>query len=275
MPPNQSIKRKRSLSGKDSNPFKLKRSAKVGIGRQTKALNAAVMKVVNKHRELKQAQYTVDSNLNAISGTSWGNLGVQALSPYGGYTAIAQGTGQGDRIGNRIEIVKSRMTITTCPLPYNVTTNPTPQPQYVFIWLLQVKNSVAVPTNMNNFFQSGDSSVSGAGTWVDGQREMNSDLVVLKKQLVLKSGYAAAVGTGFQAGPQDFANNDFNLNNDLTIDITPFMPKRIVFNDTGTTPESNTLWLIMETVNADGTSQAAALLPTHYVLTVSTQFRDD
>ena len=201
--------------------------------------------------------------------------GVQCLSPYTGYTSIVQGTGQGDRIGNRIEIMNSTMKILFVPQPYHATNNPTPQPQYVNIWLAVVRNLSSVPAGMANCFQSGDSTTSPVGGWLDGLRPFNSDLYLLKKQFMLKLGYAAAVGTGFQAGPQDYANNDSDMGCTLNLDITKYMPKRVIYNDTSGTPESNNLWLFMESVNQDGSAQAAAIIPTHYGLVVSTKFRDD
>lgn len=243
--------------------------AKLGSG-----LNKAVMKLINKTREVKHASYSSASNLNAYTGTGWSSVGVVALSPYTGFISIVQGTGQGDRIGNKIEIVSAKMTFQFAPNPYNATTNPSPEPQNILGWVVNVKQSTAQPTSLATFFQAGDSVAAAQGTILDATRPINTDQYQLYRRFQKKVGWAVNTGTGSAAGYAYLANNDHNLSERVSMDVTKYLPKIVDYNDTTSTPTSKAIWLFMETVNSIGSAQPAATLPTALQYTIEISFRD-
>lgn len=267
------LKRKKQFAD-ESDTWVVKSAKKKTHVKQSSLLNQTVMRLINKNREVKTAQYSVAFNLNAYTGTSWATPGVHALTPYSGFVSIIQGTGQGDRIGNKIEIVSAKLKMTFNPLPYNATSNAIPQPQLVLGWVAKVKNSTAQPTALGTFFQAGDASSGPNGTTIDTTRPINTDNYKLYKSFVKKVGYAAYLGTGTAPQSGNFSNNDFNLSQTVSLDLTKSIPKIIDYNDTTNLPTSDAVWLFLEAINADGTAQAAAVLSTYCQFTYSILFRD-
>lgn len=247
---------------------------KKAVIKASKGLNQAVLKVINRHREVKQQAYSFASNLNAYTGTSWALLGVQALTPYSGWVAVVQGNGQGDRIGNRIETKSCKLRMQFNGNPYNATTNPTPQPQFIFGWIATVKNSTAQPSSLNTFVQTGDTSAALVGTVLDMTRPNNEDQYIIYRRFKIKVGYAVNTGTGAVAAAGNHANNDFKYSEEINMDLTKYMPKYVEYNDTTTIPTSKAVWLFMESVNADGTNQNAAYLPILVNCTIAYEFYD-
>lgn len=244
--------------------------------KQSSALNAQVLKVLNRHREKKVAVYSATGVLNSYTSTGWSaTTALQALTPYSGYVSIAQGTGQGDRIGNRIEIKRAKIKILFSPTPYNVTTNPAPYPQIVKGWIVAPKQSTATPSSLGTFFQTGDASTAPVGTSIDCTRPVNTDQYTLYREFMKKVGYSANTGTGTSPNNANMANNDFLMNQVVEIDVTKYLPKYVEYNDTTGIPTSKAVWLIMESVNYDGgTYGGAGYLPTAVNLSTVIEFYD-
>lgn len=159
---------------------------------------------------------------------------------YGNYN-IQQGVGQAQRVGNRVTTRK-------CVLRMVFTPNPiAAQPGYLIMWIITKKNNSTVPAGIDSFFiQAGNASTYLSGNVFDTISEVNRDQWTLYKRRWWKVGYAGYTGQG--------TNNDFPLSKCVTLDITRYMPKTVVYNDATNNPSSKCVYACFEYVTADGTT---------------------
>jgi len=143
-------------------------------------------------------------------------------------------------------------------MPYQAITNPTPTPLMVRCWIFTRKDYQNIPTNLPNFFQAGNSSIAPIGNIVDYNYQINTDVYTVYKTVDFKLGYAAFVAAPGGIGASGyFSNNDFEMCDLRTLDVTPWFPKTIEWNDTTALPFSKPVFLTMESVCADGTTQSS------------------
>lgn len=203
------------------------------------------------------------------------NINTWPLSPYSGYQTISQGVGEADRIGNVIKLKRAVFKYTMYPLPYNASTNQSPQPQHVRIWFYSVKfNNTFNNANPPNFVDQGNSSGQLAGALIDFQRKVNNDNYTYYGHRDFKLGFSGYQGTGSSVANQYFMNNDYALNRTGQIDITKWMAKRIIFNDTDNNAQSRLLVMTLQSINSDGSSQTAGTQATFINWQVDIKYAD-
>jgi len=240
----------------------------------SKGLRKAITKVIRKEEETKCQQYNGVITLGAAGG-NFQTQGFVPLTPYGTYCSISQGTGQGERVGNQLRIVKATLTYVLCPQGYSLTTNPIPAPQEVLIRLMNPKNTNVLVTSAGNYFQAGSGSVSATGNLNDIHRAVNTDLYTQYKFTKHKIGFAAFIpNPGLNANQGYYANNDFALNVVRTINYTKYCPKIIKFNDNTSTPITRCLQTWIECVNSDGSAMAITTSPILMNYTISIWYKD-
>lgn len=193
--------------------------------------------------------------------TGFGSNQIQVVTPYSSRLSIAQGLGQGDRIGNRITAKRGHLKFYATIAPYDVTTNPIPQPNQIMWFLFKINNSFVEGSSLPNFFQQGDAAAAPNGSGSDLVYDVNPDLYTVYKSGIVKLGYAAAPGTGTNAGYQTFANNDYQLTQLLDIDYTPYLIKDLEFNDTSNSVTNQCLQFAFWTVAATGVIQGTGISP--------------
>jgi len=225
-------------------------------------LKNEVKSIVNRLSETKDISRAAGFDIVNYTGTGWSTINLFPISPYGGFQQINQGSGQADRIGNKIRVVSGNIKMMIWAKPYNGSFNATPQPCNVIIWIYSVKNNTVRPNNMTDFFQSGNVDADPTGSLLDICRSVNKDKFVLHKRVVKKIGFAQNDGTGQVVASQYYSNNDFHLNAQVNIDTTKYLPKTIEWNDTTTDPSSRLLMFAIEVVWSDGT-----VMPTNYIPT--------
>ena len=261
-----SVQRKRSSGRRTSSR---KSSSKVSFAKSVKA-------IVHRMAENKRVSYnsgTTGIGLNSIIGTNWDSTSVIAVSPYTSRLPITQGTGQGQRIGNRINIRKLTMNAIFVPEQYDAVFNPTPKPMNITMYFLYSKNDPnASPTaaaSTSNFFQNSGSSTGITGRLVDDLYKVNTDLWTVKKKITFKLGNAVYNGTGTSPGNQSYANNDYPLNKKISIDLTKHCHKTQKFDDNTSLPSNPVLFCIILLANADGSAVAnvsAVIAKMYYTL---------
>lgn len=178
-----------------------------------------------------------------------------ALSP-GTSIAITQGTGAGNRVGNRIKIIKGVLNYWIVPAPYSGLLNPAPKPLMVRVWIGYSKtNPTIIPPAADTavFFQNGSSTSPPNNFIADILRAPNKDKYVIFSDKRHKLGNADITGTGFTAGNQYFSNNDFKYNILRKVDITKYLIQNIKFDDTTAIPTTRGLFCWLQIVYADNT----------------------
>jgi len=218
-----------------------------------------VERVMQRRVEVKKAQVTA----NPINVTSYfvsNSMNVASMIPYNN---ITQGTGQSNRIGNRIRTRSCKFSFVISPNSYNATLNNPMLPQEVIIYFGVVKNSKAIEptsTDFSRLFQNNGSQTAPNGTLLDLTQEFNTDYWTIRKVVRYKVGTANYGGTGSSPNDQSFANNDFKLNIVRTLDLTSICPKQLMFNDTVAQPTNDGLFMWVQCVPANG-SQGSSLRP--------------
>lgn len=168
---------------------------------------------------------------------------------------VAQGAGQGNRIGNAITTKRLVMKGILVPTPYDNIYNTVVFPLHVKMYLFRDKTTPTVmPTPMfnGNFFQNGSSSTTFNNDLTDLVSPINTDRYSILATKTMKVGFANAGGTGNQPAYQSFANNDFKYNVQFQFDLTKHYSKRVKFNDTSLLPSCNGLYLMVCPCSATG-----------------------
>jgi len=164
---------------------------------------------------------------------------------------ITQGSGQGQRVGNMIQIsnfnVRGVLSCDVVPSQSNLTN----APSYVKFWFFRPRNCIDYATfndTLSNFFQNGSASVGFSNTLIDLIRPINKDFFIIYETRKFKLGRSDADPSGNRLG-----NNDFKLSATFNVNLTKHLPKKIKFDDVTSNPV-NTLIIWMAAIyNADGT----------------------
>lgn len=226
-------------------------------------VKAMISQAINRATETKVARFNFTGDIVYYNGTLWGTsvTAMFPITPYPGYLAISQGTGQGDRIGNAIRTYRVTLTMSINPNLYNASTNPQPCPHNIRMLILKRKDigSGTLQTTVPSLFQNGSGANNPQSNGFDIVNSINTDLYTVYHDEVIKVGYAEAAGTGSSAAGQFFSNNDYQYNIIKKLDVTKYYPKRINFNDTGTVGQTSetALYCVFLPCRADGTTPTA------------------
>jgi len=241
---------------KNRNSSTRKASRKLKIGSVVKkrvpsSVKTYVKKQIHSQIENKSIQLQYTTSLYGVNGSA--SLNAIPLSPYSGFLAVTQGSGPNYRNGNTITTRRLMFRYVMRPLSYDAVINTVPQPYEIQMIFCRVKNdpaSIPVSAEVNQLFQLNNSALGPQGTLEDLCMPFNSDYWQILKVVRHKLGYADNVGTGQQATAQYFANNDFKMNVVRSINLTKYMPKVVKYNDTGATPTSKGVFLLINVIPA-------------------------
>lgn len=162
---------------------------------------------------------------------------------------IAQGAGQGERIGNKVRTRKATLNINMNVDSITIASGYVP-PMYIDVYIYKVRKSnnvTAVP--LDQFLQYGNTSTDydSASLFQSGNLNINRDQILLKrKKRVLLTNKAESNQTGLALVNGSNINNAHNM----TVDITKFLAKNMNFQDAVTnTPEDNLYVSVVATPN--------------------------
>lgn len=251
------------------------------------AIPPAVKRFVNRrialNEEVKQQNVSVGGLYvqpynTGTSATSWYLNNVFACTPYPGssYT-IAQGAGQGDRIGNKIRTKKLVMKYIFNPAAYNAVTNSAPAPMDIrMFWLYDKDGSETLPSQLDftKFFQVGDASASPQSYIADMMLDVNRDLFQVYAERRYKLGYQQVSAAGVLANNEYYANNDYQYNVMDEIDLTPYTSRVFTFNDNNNSPNTKGLYCVVLCAAASGAILSTTQLPVNLFYTLQYKYTD-
>lgn len=214
--------------------------------------------------ELKTEQFRrQDFALAPVSSNDF-SLGVSVVNP--GVNDISQivinqGVGQGQRIGNRIEVKAAYLNLQIKQAHlFDATLNYNPVPLYVTAWVVSIKpghtdnldNLYAII--VNSFFQAGNESTGFTGKLIDLTMVPNKDMVTVHNKRTFKLGFAqyvSAYATNSAANnAQQWANNDFGLTKLIRMRLK--FNRILRFNDGSNRPNMRNQYLFFTTARLDG-----------------------
>lgn len=222
---------------------------------KTNYIKRIAKSVMKKKTETKFAPSYIQNNYQIQPYNTATNFFGSTISLITPLTNIVQGTGQGNRIGNKIEVVdytvKGYIT-----LQRNLSTTPN---QNVFVKLLFIrrKNTNEDINNAisNNFFQNGNTTSAPQNLPSDLFRTINKDVYTVYTSRLFKLGFADG---GATSTPQ--SNNDFSLCKMFRIKLNKHI-KRIQYDDSTAAPTRWACWMVPLICNSDGTALSNATCP--------------
>lgn len=257
---------KRRFSKSKKSTYRKKRRGGVRRRTSTKGLRRAVRKQIRRAAETKSIQrFNLGQSLLPSNAAGF-VASIIELGP-GSTMLIGQGTGQGQRVGNRIETVRHVFKGTICPYPQDPSTNPNPQPIVVKMWIFYDKTDpTAVPNPIGNpFFQDGNGVAGFSNDLVDTWRPVNTDRYRVLCARTFKLGFSEYAGTASttvnQGQYQAYSNNDFKMNCNFRINLTKYQIKKIRYNDGNNEPMTRRMFCMFQCVAASGIQINSTFIP--------------
>lgn len=250
--------------------------AKKRAAPRRKAMVGVVKQVLRKMTEVKSTQaYNLGLSIRPVNAATFTSQIIQ-VSPCATNGAINQGVTQAARIGNRIELKKVWMRGTVVPNPYDVTVNPLPYPMQVtlFFFYDRTIGPNVIPDPRTDFYQFGATTSAFQNDLVDQWGPINTDKYIVVARRQFKLSQASITGTGATAAGQFFANNDFKFNQNFKINLTPYMPKRVVYNDNTSDPSTRSLYMMPVVSRADGGGFGSTVVPAGMQFVIDYQYTD-
>jgi len=262
------------------NPRKtVKRIYKRKIVKSKPKVSMAIKKYVSKaiHTNVENKSQTVNYSGNFGNATANASMYAYPVTPYTGFMSLTQGITQNQRIGNEVKIRKAMLRYILRPIGYNASSNVTPVPLHVEMYLGRTKiapGDIPAAGDFTVLFQNGNSSVGPVGTLTDLIAAVNKDYWVIKKRWSHKLGFAEYFGTGGLAQQQYFVNNDFELNVMRKLDITSIYPKTLKFNDGTGLVQGPALFLFYQAVSANGNDTGSTQLTANINFWIDIEYED-
>lgn len=217
---------------KSKKATKSKRSTKAKKSGKKLATRAYVKRIL--HKEVENKYYTtyafgqavkIQVNSAPVSGE-----GLFSLVP-----GIALGNNSGNRIGNKVRVVKSRLNMTLTLAPYVAVTNPYTPGVYVKIWIFRFKPANdRAPTlgEWQSWFKGIGNNFSLQGNLLDLNATVETDIfeVYKTKTVFLTSSSNSANGVP-NATSYMFASGKNSIN--CSFDVTKHLGT-MTYNDTAT-----------------------------------------
>lgn len=264
---------------KGCRPKKSKRAAPKKRQSLTRRL---VNQVISRQAEKKTAQvYEPLWGLFSTSSGSWDvnnvrNVGFGATEGFN----IQQGTGQGQRIGNKFTIKRMVMRGVVVPFGYDLGTNPNPVPQQVkAVFFRQKGFPTSKPAPKSTFLQLGNASNSLQNDLMDMVAPFNKDTYEICGQRTFKIGLSQFWGDGGSTAPGNavagyYSNNDFHYNQTFSVDLAKMLPKTVVYADNANITTSKTIYVAWILCRADGSANPSASIPCHVQYVIDLEYTD-
>ena len=269
---------------------KARRGNKKRVGRRSRPASVPFVlrkfAALERTRETKCIQYyqqglPIGSYGTGAYGGTANTLTVIPINPNSSNLPISAGSGQANRIGNKIQTQRAMLKMMFYPSPEG-TQNVAPKPQIVKIWGLWYKQgnfAGTPPSSMPNFFQSGNTSISPQGTLEDDFLTVNRQAYSVAFQRTFKVGNATtydggALGSSQLNQNQKYSNNDFKLNAKCMINYTKHLFKQQQFNDNVTDPSNRQLYLVVESIACDNIDPGATNYPIRMTFELDYRFKD-
>lgn len=241
---------------------KNKRKSTKSTRKNRPTFHKKVMQVINRVAEHKvvDIQSTTLNLKNMVHTTASTNTIV--ISPFSTSVVIQQGDGQSQRAGNQIVVTSALLRFNLYPAVYNASSNSVPIPQVIlcYIWSLKIADDTIANAQSqvtNNFFQNSSSSSGFSGNLSDLLKNVNTDNIKVYRKFIFKLGASVySSNTGAQANAYNYANNDFKIYYKKTVNILPYLQKKMKFADNGSTPNNRMLFMTFSPCDADGGANA-------------------
>lgn len=260
-----------------SRKYAKKRTYKKRTYKKAMPIKRMIKREIARNIENKTQQaYNLQQDIYPSNSTQFDSV-ITPCHPDAVGLIISQGTGQGQRIGNKIKIKKLTFKGVMHPTQYNATTNSTPAPCMVKFWFFYDKDAPTLTPTVKtdgDFFQFGNTTSGMQNDLMDMFAPVNTDRYRVLHTKIFKLGYASYTGTGALPQQGNLANNDFKLNCPFSFDLTKYVPKFYDFRDTATNPTTRGLYFMAQAVYANGAQMSSATVPAQMSYVQSVEYED-
>lgn len=236
------------LAQRGRQPYRIKRRPRVtNMKKSKKTFNKNVLKVLHRHSETKTSAPEILYDNRILPYLSDNVTQCIPLTPN-----IAQGTGQGERVGNQVTTRRATLNINMTAIPISTSSGYTP-PVYFDIYVYKFKRSDSVTAiELQKFLQYGNIAIAYDSTSVpfSGNLKVNNDSFTLKKhKRVLCWHQNVSQQSVPSGGALTNCTNIVNARN-VNIDITKYLNNTMKFQDATTnTPDDNLYVSVVATPN--------------------------
>lgn len=247
----------------------------------SQSIKKYVSRVLHKTIENKVATFrNAETRLYNITNdvTSWRSQNIIYLSPRqsgegAGGCIIAQGVGQGARIGNKINIRKAVMNYVIYPYSSNYATSQG-ECLDICVYIFKTK-SMNLSSDIENmietaFFQDGSSDVPLTGLLEDCVLQMNKDVLIPYKRWVEKLGPATVGSVAVNA----FNSNDYKYNIKRTLDVTKYLYKTYDFNDDTNQPNNDATIIMFSPVPPQNDTEGTGTNTFYMAYNIQIEYED-
>jgi hypothetical protein len=235
------------------------------------SLDRHIRNVVSGMAETKRIQFSQIANVYGYNAAAQGLCCFQ-LTPTSGMLDITQGTGEGQRVGDRVRVVKATLNMVLVANPLDATYNTSGHPQDVRMMILYNKQSKVLSPPAGSLFDNGNASAAPTSNLLDMVNFINTEYVGVQKDVHFK------IGAQTFPHPNQIDNNDYKLNVIRSFDITKQYPKELTWNDTSTVIMEQSKWLTFLVAPADGsaidTSGTTTFKPLSIAYSINLDFQD-
>lgn len=231
----------------------------------SKVVKRYVKSAISRHAETKHCAPLANNNINILpyNSTTFQCTAIDLTNVLN----TNQGTGQGDRIGSEIQVVKYTF---KGFVNFAFSSAGGNKPCYLKMVIGRLKESVLAPARFDNLFQNGNTTAAPGNLPTDMLRKFNKDAWIIYTTRMFKLGNSSDT---IVAGVNN-NNNDFSLCRMFSIDLSKHV-QRIKYNDSTSDPTNVGVYAWFLLCNADGSPITTTVYPTteiHY--DVEASFKD-
>lgn len=226
---------------------KRKFSRKTGVSQKIKKY---VKKTI--HSQIENKTYHANTPYIDISTPSGATVTSLNVMP-----SISQGATKATRTGNQIKLVKHTVRGQVYLKPYDATNNPRPGSTVCKIWLMSMKKSHSSTLTLgSDFFDNGASNEGFGGNINDCLMPVNKDSYKIHATRSFELGTGSNLGSanGATSGYFDQKNSIMNFQ----FNLAKYSKKNIKFDDTGSTPTNENMFLIFACYFGNGDTPTTA-----------------
>lgn len=203
-------------------------------------MRRAITKIVRREFETKSNQITTSPVLvESFIGASQ-VLDLQMVIP--------RGTGESDRVGNRIKPIKYTVKMWMECFNQSAGTSPTYFDIYIFKYKSNSGSIAPGSAEMNRFLNADNSAQQYLGLITDGLRAINDDLftLVAKRRVLLFN--------PFNSTNHLAATSSLQPSRTFHFDVTKHVKKTWMYDDGTNLPTNDNLWMAVGSTQSDGTT---------------------
>jgi len=230
-------RRPRSAKPATARKSNYRKKAPVRRARVSTGLKSYVKRVISRTEEVKTQSFT--ANLVALAPYAAGTLLTLDFNSVMGL--VTQGTGEGQRIGNKIRpksvTIKGFLNID----PFGAAI----QPVMIKMFIGKLKQTtLTTQGSYAALYQNGNGQLPPQNNLFDCMRKINTDIFTIYHTRNFKIGQAGAAGQ---------TNNDFSLSKMFSVNVTKHL-NSLIYNDATVNPTNKGLYVWFVCVAADGST---------------------